>query len=857
MSRFPVVISTQVSPSMTARISAISLCLFSFLSPPGVTAQELRFARDIQPLLAKRCFACHGPAEQEGGVALHLREKAIEKSESGGLPIVPGRPSDSVLLRRVTSIDKAERMPPEGPALTNEEVDLLRRWIQSGAKYEKHWAFVAPQKQKPGPVSKQLAGFSRNEIDRYILARLQAEKSAPSPEAPRAKLIRRLFIDLTGLLPEAKELEQLQGDQSEEAYEKLVDHLLASKHFGERWGRHWLDLARYADSFGYERDDVRPNAWRYRDWVIQSINRNQPFDQFLIDQLAGDLLEQPTQDQLIATGLHRMNIKNNESGINKEDYRNREIVDRVNTTGTAMLGLTIGCAQCHSHKYDPLSQAEYYQFYAFFNNSGEKNIDIDGTAEEQARYRKAKTAYDEHSKRLAARKTLLESMRKHRTPMVWLKTVSDKSPEKMLAVFDISDDLKNALCDREANAHGRKEAVEFWATLEEQLDDTRKAQRQLSVESRHLPKPYIMTLAEATKDRRSTHVLLRGDFKQKGDEVSAETPGILNAFSQRGDSGDRLDLARWIASRDNPLTARVAVNHMWMHLFGHGLVSTPDDFGTQGDPPSHPDLLDWLAVEFMDSDWDRKKLIRTIVLSATYRQDSIVRRENSQVASTDPENRLLWRQSRFRVEAEVVRDLFLTASGLLHRETGGPTIHPIVPTAVTDFAYKYKTRWVVSSKPKRYRRGLYVHFKRTNPYPSLIMFDGPESNVCTAMRNRSNTPLQALTTLNDPVFVECAQALAKSLAAMSGNDEARIRHAGRVCLTRGFESAEVRELLSLLNEERRWFARHQGEAAKLVGEYSASTATSSGKAAIPDTETAAWVTVARTILNLDEFITRE
>ncbi|MBC8290237.1 MAG: PSD1 domain-containing protein, partial [Planctomycetes bacterium] len=685
---------------MTGRFSAIALRTLSLLLVSSLLrsadAQEVRFARDIQPLLAKRCFACHGPAEHEGGVAFHRRDQALAKSENGHFPIVPGKPEKSALLRRVTSADESERMPPEGPPLTKEEISLLRRWIDAGAKYEKHWAFVAPQKRKPRPVSKEFAETARNEIDRYILARLQAEGLSPSPEASRAKLIRRLFIDLTGLLPSEKELKQFLGNRSEAAYEKLVDRLLASEHFGERWGRHWLDLARYADSFGYERDDVRPNAWRYRDWVIQSINRNQPFDQFVIDQLAGDLVENPNRDQQIATGLHRMNIKNNESGINKEDYRNREIVDRVNTTSTAMLGLTIGCAQCHSHKYDPFSQTEYYQFYAFFNNSGEKNIDIEGTTEEQARYRKAKAGYDAHVKRLESRKALLESMQKHKTPAAWLKSVAEKSPESMLAVFDISAELKAALGDLEAEAPGRKEAVEFWATLEEQLDDTRKAQRQLSVESRHLPKPYIMTLAESTKDRRATHVLLRGDFKQKGDTVAAATPATLNPFNKRGNTGDRLDLARWIAGPQNPLTARVAVNRIWMHLFGSGLVSTPDDFGTQGNPPSHPDLLDWLAVEFMESGWNRKKLIRTIVLSATYRQDSIVRREDSKTASIDPENRLLWRQSRFRVEAEVVRDLFLSASGLLHRKTGGPTIHPAVPSAVSDFAYKYKTRWVTS-----------------------------------------------------------------------------------------------------------------------------------------------------------------
>jgi hypothetical protein len=745
-------------------------------------------------------------------------------------------------------------MPPEGPPLSKHQVELFRQWITDGAVYQKHWSFVRPVRADPPKVLSN--DTVRNEVDSFVLARLHTAGLSASLVASHEKLLRRLYVDLVGLLPSTAQLDNLlKDDESPAAYETTVDHLVASEHFGERWGRHWLDLARYADSFGYERDDVRPNAWRYRDWVIRSFNSNQPFDQFVVEQLAGDLLDDPQRDQLIATCLHRMNIKNNESGINKEDYRNRETVDRVNTTSTSLLGLTVGCAQCHSHKYDPISQTEYYQLYAFFNNVQESNIDIEGSPEERERFESAKTAYESRKKLLDARKSLIDAMRKHQTARAWTKSVADQSPMQLLSVLDLSDELRSAIAKStaaEPGASNSPAAAEFWATLDAQSDDNRKAMRQLSVENRHLPKPYIMTVAELSKDRRSTHVLVRGKFKQKGDKVSAATPAVLSPFTNRDGHGDRLDLARWIVSRDNPLTARVAVNHVWKHLFGQGLVATPDDFGTQGDPPSHPQLLDWLSVEFMDSGWDRKHLIKQIVMSATYRQESAIHRTSSgtdAASAIDPENRLMSRQSRFRVEAEVMRDLFLDASGLLHRKIGGPTIHPELPQAVSDLGYKYKTRWLTSNKPDRYRRGLYVHFKRTNPYPSLIMFNGPESNVCLAMRNRSNTPLQALTTLNDPVFVECAQSLGRSLSAMSSDDQQRIGHAGRVCLTRQFETRELDELSRLLDSERKWYAAHPAEAASFVGEYSADE--------VPKIETAAWIAVARTILNLDEFVTRE
>lgn len=803
------------------------------------SADEIDFARDVQPILAKRCFACHGPAERESGLAFHDRSIATGEAESGKFAILPGDPTASELIKRVTSTDESHRMPPEGKPLSTKQIETLRKWIDAGAPYAKHWSFVVPTRPEVPQVTNK--DWVRNPIDNFVLARLEAAGIAPSPAADRQKLLRRISIDLVGLLPslDAQDFNELvariadvTGQAADVLGEDSIDRLLASKHFGERWGRHWLDLARYADSFGYERDDVRPNAWRYRDWVIQSFNNNQPFDQFVIDQLAGDLLDEPTLDQKIATGLHRMNIKNNESGINKEDYRNRETVDRVNTTGTALLGLTIGCCQCHSHKYDPLTQEDYYSFYAFFNNVEEKDVDIEGSETDRARYKAAQDTYSAKKTRLEARQKLIGEMRKFKTFGEWQASVKDvKKVAELLALFD--EDVA-------------EQQEIFWRSLEERADDLKKAIRQLSVDSRHLPKPYIMTLGEVEKDRRKTFVLERGDFKLKAKEVFATVPAALSQLAPRGDTPDRLDLARWITSPTNPLMARVAVNHIWKQLFGTGLVATPDDFGTQGDPPSHPELLDWLAVEFTESGWDRKRLIKTIVRSATYQQSA---RTRDDLADVDPENRLLARQSRFRVEAEIVRDLFLDASGLLHRDVGGPTVYPAAPAAIGEIAYKYKTRWITSDKPQRYRRGMYTHFKRTNPYPTLLMFDGPESNVCQAMRNRSNTPLQALAMLNDPVFVECAQALGQKLASIDAEPKWQIEYAGKRCLSRKLESREVATLMKLFEEERDWYAENPDEANAIVGEY-ASDGT-------PNAQAAALIAVARTILNLDEFVTRE
>jgi hypothetical protein len=828
-------------PRSTCVIRFVTLLLV--LVGQQLFADENRYSREIQPLLAKRCFACHGPAEQEAGLALHDRTLATAKTDSDEFAIVPGDPKASILIDRVSSSDDSLRMPPEGEPLTAAEIELLTNWIADGAEYQPHWSFVGPER----PVVPDIAGTTRalNPIDHFVLARLDAINMKSAPPADRSILIRRLYLDLIGLLPSIEETTAfVNGDIS---FSEVVDQLLDSPHFGERWGRHWLDLARYADSFGYERDDVRPNAWRYRDWVIQSFNTNQPYDAFLVEQLAGDLLDEPSLGQRIATGLHRMNIKNNEAGINKEDYRNREMVDRVNTTSTSMLGLTLGCCQCHSHKYDPFSLTDYYQLYAFFNNIETKDEDIEGSAADQARHEKAMNELETHRTVLKERQKLLGELRKFGSFAEW-HSKHPGTTDQLVSVLDLPADLANAL--KQPSKHSDL-LTELWASLPVRHDDTGQALRQLSVQQRHLPKPYIMTLAEASVDRRETYVLTRGDFKAKGEVVQPATPSALPPLTARSETPDRLDLAHWIVDPGNPLTARVAVNHIWAHLFGRGIVTTLDDFGTQGTPPTHPLLLDWLAVEFMESGWDRKHLIRTIVHSATWQQSSATSMSDipEHQQALDSSNPLFARQVRFRVESEIVRDLFLHASGLLHPELGGPTIHPVLPAAVSDLGYKYKTRWIVSEKPHRYRRGLYIHFKRTNPYPSLLMFDGPESNVCQAMRNRSNTPLQALATLNDPVFVECAQALGRSLALRTDTTIERLMWVGRQCLCRELTDQEIGVLEDLFQSEARWYRENPQDAATFVGDYSADQ--------IDDADTAAWIAVARTVLNLDEFVTRE
>jgi mono/diheme cytochrome c family protein len=758
----------------------------AFTKPAGA-AQKVDFAREIQPIFVKHCYSCHGPKSEESGFRLDARERALAGGDYGPA-IVKGKSDKSPLAMRIAGLGDDERMPPEGGGkpLSAEQIALVRAWIDQGADWpdadnaatkragSDHWSFQ-PIVRPPQPEVRDRT-WVRNPIDAFILSRLEHERVTPAPEADKHTLIRRLSIDLLGLPPTPAEVDEFIGDTSANAYEKVVDRMLASPHYGERYGRYWLDLARYADTDGYEKDLARPHAWRYRDWVINALNRDMPFDKFTVLQLAGDLLPGATVEQRSATGFHRNTLTNREGGADPEEDRTKQTVDRTNTTGTVWLGLTVGCANCHTHKYDPITQREYFGLYGFFNNVEEVDVALDGGA------------------------------------------------DKPIRMGDVRNDSP------------RSKAREFAPGIEER------------------------------KEPRENYVHVRGDFLTKGPVIEAHTPEVLPPLKPRGEKPDRLDLAHWIVDPANPLTARVAVNRFWQWHFGRGLVNTGDDFGTQGEPPSHPELLDWLASEFRDSGWQMKRLHKLIVMSATYRQSSAARPELYQ---RDPYNTWLARQNRLRFEAEIVRDAAIAVSGLLNAEVGGASVRPPQPPEIAALSYAGSVRWVESKGPDRYRRGLYTWFQRTSPYPTLMTFDAADSNLTCTRRERSNTPLQALTLLNDVAFVECAQALARrvlreptnELVAADGtgggdaavvNDAhvtARLRYAIKLSLGREATESELTKLRALYTEARAAFDKDEEGAKNLAGD--------SAPAAVPIAEAAAWTIVSRTLTNLDEFITRE
>jgi mono/diheme cytochrome c family protein len=762
---------------------------------PLAATGKIDFDADIKPILAAHCVKCHGPTKQKGGLRLDNGTHAKEGGNSGPV-IVAEKSGESTLIHAVAGIEPAAPMPPgEGKRLSAAEIGKLRAWIDQGAKWgsaiavldkdgkSNHWSFQ-PIKRPGVPQLKVRPG---NPIDAFVIAKLSGNGLSPAPEADRVTLIRRLSFDLTGLPPTPEDVDAFLKDTSPDAYEKVVDRLLASEHYGERWGRHWLDAARYADSDGYEKDTGRPFAWRYRDWVIAALNADVPFDRFTTEQLAGDLLPNATPEQKIATGFHRNTLTNKEGGVDAEEFRVAAVIDRVNTTGKVWLGLTVGCAQCHDHKYDPISQREFYQLLAFFNSDREVDIaaPLPGEAE---RLKKEQAAFDAEKAKLQA--------------------AIDEAKEKP-------------------------------------LPDTERKKREAALAA-HLKKVPVGAKAPtlALGPARPTHVMIRGDFLRKGVEVKPGVPGALPKAS----AATRLDLARWIVSAENPLTARVTVNWVWAKYFGRGLVATAEDFGSQGEKPSHPELLDWLASEFVAQKWSLKALHKLIVTSATYKQSSAVRTE---LVKRDPLNVLLARQQRLRFEAEILRDNALAASGLLNRTIGGPSIRPPQPSGVSELTYANSAKWVETTGPERYKRGLYIWFQRTSPYPMLTGFDAPDSNVCAVKRERSNTPLQALTLLNDAVFVEAAQALAKRVLTeqKDATDAERITRAFRLCLGRAPIEAESERLAKLLGQFRKLTASDPDGAAKLLGSHK--------PAGVAAPEAAAWVALARTLLNLDEFVTRE
>ncbi len=969
---------------------------------------EIDFARDVQPLLARRCVECHSGDDPDGGLRLDSWEGALAGARHGGKPvIVPGDAAASLLVRLVESADEDARMPSGGDSLPASEIAILRAWIDGGARgpvgsedapAARHWAWTAPVRPEPPAVSDP--SWCRSPIDRFVRARLDAEGLAPSPEADRATWLRRAALALTGIPPTLAELDAFLADGAPDAFERAVDGLLASPRYGERMARPWLDLARFADTNGYEKD-ARRSHWPWRDGLIAAWNDDQPFDRFTIEQLAGDLLPGATLAQRVATGFHRNTMVNQEGGVDPEEFRVAAVVDRVNTTATVWLGSTLACAQCHDHKYDAFSQEEYYRLFAFFDSTADSGSstapELRVPSPEQAR---ALDAADAHvraqEQALAAPDAALDAAQR-----AWVETERARPPreeaivlsdwetvgpfraptahEALVTAFapemealsggpvareyangalrwearpDWTDGVVHALRGESSAfyllrtvrsaeprririALGSDDSVRLWigATLVHSNETARPAAPGQDVveadlpagESRLLlkvvngggpagfcfetdgrdpraPSPELRAILQRPEQERSaeesaalrehygrlvsergramhealarardareeiaraipttlvleelpepreTHVLIRGSFLNRGARVAPGTPAVLHPFPEDAPR-NRLGLARWLVDPRNPLTARVEANRLWAALFGEGLVRTPDDFGTRGDRPSHPGLLDWLATELVARGWKRKAIVREIVLSATFRQASDL---SAALRERDPENRLLARGPRRRLDAETLRDAALAVANLLQERIGGPSVFPPQPEGTWNVVYN-GDRWRESAGAARHRRGIYTFQRRTAPYPTFALFDAPSRELSCPRRADSNTPLQALALLNDPVFVEAAGGLARRMLGAAGEDRARVAHGFRLCTARVPSEQETAVLLRLLDAQR---ARYGGDdaAARALAAV-AGDGDGEGGGALTAAEIAAWTVVANVLLNLDETIT--
>ncbi|MCC6537958.1 MAG: PSD1 domain-containing protein [Bryobacterales bacterium] len=798
-------------------------------------------------LLRTRCAGCHGAAMQAGGLRLDNAADGLRGGYSGAV-IRPGDSRGSKLMTLITtgveSGGKVLKMPPAGAALTPAQVAEVRAWIDAGARWPAGEGAAAAAKPAPAslwslaPLRRPTLPVvaKRNPIDAFVQARLNREGVAPSPEAPRAVLARRLHLDLTGLLPSPEQVQAFVDDAAPDAYEKVVDELLRSPHYGEKWARHWLDLARYADSEGGVQDYARPFAWRYRDWVMDAFNRDLPFDRFTVEQMAGDLLPGATLAQKIATGFHRQTVTSREGGIDLERLRFDQLVDRAANTGAVFLGLTVGCAQCHDHKYDPITQKDFYRLLAYFENAAEADLEAPLPGELGV-YRSYAAAYREQRRKLIAEYGIMPA------EADWEAQMRDAAARPGIRPqWDVAYDAMTKLVDHghrilhtpveQRTAREHESMVDHFTRyankpLVKNADQLKLKELDSKLGALHKQYPYlstVMTLAEAQAARQPTYLRVRGDFKQPGIEVTPGAPERLPGADRAG--ADRLSLARWLVLAENPLTARVTVNRLWQELFGRGLVRTSEDFGRQGEKPSHPELLDWLAAEFRERGWSVKHLVRLMVTSEAYRRSSDAR---PALAARDPGNTLLARQVRMRLPAEFIRDAALQAGGLLMDEVGGESVRPPQPEGVSDLQYSFK--WEDTAGRARYRRGLYIQIQRTAMYPLLMNFDAPDRLTACARRERSNTPLQPLNLMNDPVFAEAAQALAARVLAQPANE--RVDHVFQICYGRRPRAAERDLVLSHL-------ARRTALA-------------TSDK----DKEEAAWFGVSRALLNSDEFLTRE
>jgi len=1005
------------------------------------SAAKVNFERDIAPIFRESCIACHGEHPQ---AQLRLDSLAgLLQGGASGKVVIPGNSKGSLLLRRLTGEDEP-RMPFGGEPLPEKQVALVRAWIDQMTAAEttvaaarepkKHWAYVKPVPPEPPPVSNP--GWVRNPIDNFVLARLDKEGMKPSPEASRETLIRRLSLDLIGLPPTPAEVDAFVADQSPDAYEKLVDRLLASPHYGERWARPWLDLARYADSNGYEKDDLRV-AWKYRDWVIKALNEDKSFREFTIEQIAGDMLPNPTTDQLVATGFHRNTMLNKEGGVDHEEYRYYTLVDRVNTTASVWLGTTLACAQCHNHKFDPFTQKDYYRMMAFYDNSVYREVTVsqgEGWIEEpdielpsadqdvkakeiRAEMARLHTVLDTSTpeleraqaeweiQMLAAGKkwTILRPSQMksdggatltlqedgsvlagganpeadtytyetridrpgitalrlevlgdpslpnngpgrdeegnffltrvvvHTAPAAkpeaaqeikWKEAFADESqrgyepanlvrkqdyytgwaidptyqpaaprrqvvliPEKPFGFEGgtlLTIQIKHEMLHTNRNIgrfrlsatsverpQGIVELPARWQPIlgvppaqrsEEQKKSLAAAYRaiapllqptrdQLATQEKALKDlniPTAMILRERPGYQKpSTLLRIRGSYTSPGERIYAGVPTVLNPLPDNM-MPNRLGLAHWLVSDDNPLTARVFVNRYWEQIFGRGIVETAEDFGTQGQRPTHPELLDWLATEFMRQGWSMKKLLRTIVTSATYRQSS---HATPALLDRDLYNQLLARGPRVRVGAEMIRDAALAASGLLSSKIGGPSVMPFQVDGIWDVPYSSE-KWVNSEGADSHRRGLYTFYRRSAPYPSMVNFDAPSREFCTVRRVRTNTPLQALTTLNDPVFFEAARALAKRLVLEGGSEPAARATLGfRLCTSRRPTQTELERTLGFYRQQLEKFQKDEKAAHQVIQDDQAAPSDAA--------ELAAWTMVSNILLSLDETLTKE
>ena len=807
---------------------------------------SLLFRETIQPILQNRCLACHNQKVRSSGLSLENRSEILTGGTRGPA-ILPGDSEQSRLIQALAHSSDL-KMPPGGK-LPEAEIQALVRWVALGAPWDEsgdsgeggHWSFQAVRRPVPPQVSD--TQWVRTPIDRFILHRLKAEGLAPSPEASRITLLRRLSLDLLGLPPSPAAVDRFLEDTRPGAYERLVERLLASPHYGERWGRHWLDVARYADSDGFS--DGSRQIWMYRDWVVRSLNRDLPFDRFTIQQLAGDLIPDASKEQIVATGFHRNTLLNQEGGIDVEQYRVERVVDRVATTGAAFLGLTVGCARCHDHKYDSVSQKEFFQLYSFFNNIEERSPELEET-DRPRHWPFLELGSDEEFARrdiIRSQLGLLEEELKTyekellaRLPQ-WEQELAPERrreyPPEIQRILVLPAEERNEIQLKTLHLLYKEQDLGH-ATRKAGIDSLKQAEPKLpsTLVMKELPEP------------REAYIHLGGEFTRRGDTVQPDVPAVLPPLTAQS-RPDRMDLAQWLVDPGHPLTARVTVNRIWQRYFGAGLVETENDFGTQGTRPSHPALLDWLASELIRKGWSLKAIHRLIVTSATYRQSS---RHREDAAKADPANRLLARQHRLRLESEVVRDVCLAASGLWNRALGGPPVFPPQPQGSSRLGHS-KRSWVASQGEDRFRRGLYTHFWRSTPHPALMVFDSPNGITTCTRRSRSTSPLQALTLLNDEAFYEFAQGLARRVLREGPDQDAeRIDYTFRVCLSRPPSAEESTQLKRFLNHQRHDLAQRPREAQSLLSLESEDE---------DPQELAAWTLLSSVLLNLDELITRE